>query len=500
MPKLETSFYSINNSVNKNIMNKFIIYISVYTLIIFLLLNEKIEAQDKRKNDSKDEKAPNIIILLADDLGYGDLGVYGHPTIHTPNLDRLAANGMKFTQFYAGAPVCSPSRAALLTGRLPVRSGMASSKEPIVFVPHSDGGLQSEEITIAEALKTQNYSTACIGKWHLGHSKPEYLPTRQGFDYFFGIPYSGSASPQENDFGIGAQGFPQMPLFQNEKIIEQPVDESTLTSRFTDETINFIKENKKNPFFIYLAYNYPHVKLHASERFSGKSSHGLYGDVVEEIDWSVGEIIKTLKELGIEENTFVFFTSDNGPWKTQELEGGSTGELRGEKGSTWEGGMRVPAIAYWPTRIEGGKTTQALGTVMDLFNTSLSLANVPIPNDRVIDGVDLSPVLFGEKKEVREEIFYYRGTELFAVRLGEWKAHFAIQEGYGEDVPRHLSRPLLYNLNWDPAEQYNFNITKEYNEIMQKILPVAYKQVKSVVQVKNQLNIFTNVDWTKQYK
>ncbi len=479
-------------------MKKIIFSIWLNILIIFLL-NYKVEAQDKRKNDAKEEKSPNIIILLADDLGYGDIGVYGHPTIHTPSIDKLAANGMKFTQFYAGAPVCSPSRAALLTGRLPVRSGMAN-KENGVVQPFTDGGLQPEEITIAEALKTKNYSTACIGKWHLGHNKPEYLPIRQGFDYFFGIPYSGDMAPTENDNFIGGQINPPMPLFRNEKIIEQPVDQSNLTERFTNESIKFIKENKDKPFFVYLAYNYPHVKLHASERFKGKSSRGLYGDVVEEIDWSVGEIIKTLKELGIEENTFVFFTSDNGPWKTQELEGGSSGELRGEKGSTWEGGMRVPAIAYWPTRIEGGKTTQALGTVMDLFNTSLSLAKVQIPNDRIIDGVDLSPVLFGEKEEVRQEIFYYRGTELFAVRLGEWKAHFAIQEGYGEDVPKYLSRPLLYNLNWDPGEQYNFNITKEYNEIMQKILPVAYKQVKSVVQVPNQLNIFTNVDWTKQYK
>lgn len=312
---------------------------------------------------SQVSEQPNIVIIFTDDLGYGDVGVYGHPTIRTPNLDRMAEEGMKFTQFYSGAPVCTPSRAALLTGRLPVRNGMMS-KELRVLFPFSAKGLAPEEITIAEALKDKGYATAAIGKWHLGQESP-YLPTDQGFDSYFGIPYS-------ND--MNHSGMPPIPLMQGEKIIEQPADQRTLTKRYTEHSLSFIQKNKDRPFFLYLAHTFPHIPLYASDEFRGASSRGLYGDVVEEIDWSTGQILNELKKQGLAKNTLVFFTSDNGPWLTEKQEGGSAGLLRNGKGTTWEGGMREPAIAWWPGTIQPGQVSQSLATTMDLFTTSLELA------------------------------------------------------------------------------------------------------------------------------
>ncbi len=254
---------------------------------------------------------PNVVILFADDLGYGDLGVYGHPTIRTPNLDRMAAEGMKFTQFYVGASVCTPSRAALLTGRLPLRSGMVNDRFRVIFPP-SEGGLPESEITLAEALKTKGYATACIGKWHLGH-RPEHLPTNQGFDQYFGLPYSNDMSPALTP-GSANRGDPPLPLLRGTETIEEEPDQRELTRRYTEEAIQFIRDNKDRPFFLYLPHTFPHVPLFASDAFEGKSPRGLYGDVVEELDWSTGQILTTLRDLGLAENTFVFFTSDNGPW------------------------------------------------------------------------------------------------------------------------------------------------------------------------------------------
>ena len=245
-----------------------------------------------------EERSPNIVILFADDLGYGDLGCYGHPSIRTPHLDRMAAQGMRSTQFYSAAEVCTPSRAALLTGRLPIRSGMAGDTRRVLF-PDSPGGLQDSEITLAEALKEKGYATACIGKWHLGH-RPQYLPTRHGFDHYFGLPYS-------NDMNSQRRGDPPVPLLRGEEIIEQPVTQETLTPRYTEEAVRFMREHQNEPFFVYLPYTFPHIPLHASDSFRGKSARGLYGDVVEEIDWSVGQILVALEELGLEENSLVFF-------------------------------------------------------------------------------------------------------------------------------------------------------------------------------------------------
>ena len=335
---------------------------------------------------------PNIVIIFADDLGYGDLGVYGHPSIRTPNLDRMAADGIRFTQFYSAASVCSPSRAALLTGRLPIRTGVNQ-----VLVPWSKGGLPQEEITIADALKRTGYATACVGKWHLGHLR-HHLPAHHGFDRYFGIPYS-------NDMSRATAGHPNFikrleehpgtqgtPLIRGEEIIETEPDQRQLTPRYTAEAIRFLRDSVRTqkPFFLYMPHTFPHTPLFASDRFRGKSARGLYGDVVEELDWSVGEIRRTIAELGVERNTLIVFTSDNGPWLIKKQEGGSAGLLRDGKGSTWEGGMREPFIACWPSRIPAGVVTQAFGTTMDLFPTALKLAGVPLPADRVYDGADLS--------------------------------------------------------------------------------------------------------------
>jgi len=415
---------------------------------------------------------PNFVILFADDLGYGDLRCYGHPTIRTPNLDRMAAEGMRFTQFYSAASVCTPSRAALLTGRLPIRSGMCSDKHRVLF-PGSPGGLPDSEITLAEALKTKGYATACIGKWHLGHL-PKYLPTRRGFDSYFGIPYSNDMKP--------------CPLMRNETVIEEPAEQETLTRRYTAEAVRFIKRSKDGPFFLYLPYTFPHVPLHASDKFLDTSPRGLYGDVVEELDWSVGVILDTLRELGLAERTFVFFTSDNGPWLIQKQNGGSAGLLRDGKGSTWEGGMREPGIAWWPGRIQAGVVTPALSCTMDLFTTCLSLAGVPVPTDRVIDGVDLSPVLFGTGPSPRKVMFYYRGTHLMAVRKGPWKAHFYTQDAYGRGARKRVRHdpPVLYQLEHDPSEKYN--VAAQHPEVIADIMKEVERHKATLKAAPSQLD------------
>lgn len=427
--------------------------------------------------ETSENKPLNFVVIFADDLGYGDLGIFGHPTINTPNLDRMAVEGQKWTNFYVGASVCTPSRAALLTGRLPLRSGMASNVVRVLH-PNSANGLPHAEITLAEQLKTAGYATGMVGKWHLGHKK-EYLPTTQGFDHYFGIPYSNDMDITrkltsfqdywnlwtEEYENLTSEDF-NVPLLRGTKQVERPADQTTITKRYTDEALKWMDDNKEKPFFMYLAYNLPHVPLIASNEFMGTSKRGLYGDVVEEIDHSVGQIMNMLKEQGLAENTIVFFTSDNGPWLPTELSGGSAGLLRDGKGSTWEGGFREPSIFWGPGNVKP-RVVMDMGTTMDVFTTFSNLAGVPNPDDREMDGMDLTPVLFGDADSPRKEMFYYRGRDLFAMRLGAYKAHFTTQEAYGGDGPIKHDPPLLYNVEEDPSER--FNIAEKHPEVIAQI-------------------------------
>jgi arylsulfatase A len=446
--------------------------LKLYHLILIFLFagNQAIAQQNGRQTG-----LPNVIVIFADDLGYGDLGCYGHPTIKTPHLDQMAREGMLLTQFYVGANVCTPSRAALLTGRLPVRYGLTGGRG--VFFPNSAGGLPENEITIARALKSKGYKSGIIGKWHLGHMS-QYLPTSHGFDYYFGLPYSNDMIPRPGS------DFPPLPLYRNDEIIERGVDQRQLTKRYTEEAIEFIRENRDGPFFLYYPNNFPHVPLYASEEFRGKSERGLYGDVVEELDWSVGQVLKTLKELKLEKNTLVIFTSDNGPWLQKKENGGSGGLLYEGKGSAYEGGMRVPAIAWWPGVIEAGQASTALATTMDLYPTILNLADVELPQDRKLDGMDILPVLKGEK-EVREVVYYYHRSELYAVRKGPWKAHFITRRSYSKEPPIIHEEPLLFHVEHDPSEQ--FNVSKKHPQIISELTEEFEKHKAGVTIVPTQL-------------
>ncbi|HEY1171632.1 MAG TPA: sulfatase [Verrucomicrobiae bacterium] len=434
--------------------------------------------------------SPNFIVIFCDDLGYGDLSCYGHPTIRTPHLDRMAAEGIRFTDFYASAPVCTPSRAGLLTGRYAVRSGMASSKRRVLF-PDSKGGLPSSEITIAKALKSKGYTTAAVGKWHLGHLPP-YLPTSHGFDSYYGIPYSNDMDRDNTKGPKGREAFLEpkseywnVPLMQNEKVVERPADQDTITRRYTVESVRYIRANKDKPFFLYLAHNLPHVPLFVGQEHRATSRRGLYGDVIEEIDWSVGQILETLRKEKLAENTFVFFTSDNGPWLLYDAHGGSAGLLREGKGSTWDGGQRVPGIAWWPGKIPAGKVEGGIASTLDLFPTILQLAGVGVPMDREIDGVDMAPLLFGKGKGNRDFFAYYRDVEVYAARLGRYKAHFSTKSSYGKDPVVTPEVPELYDLETDPGEQYN--IAAKHPQMIGQIRERVKQHERSIKTVENQL-------------
>ncbi len=442
-----------------------------------------------------DEAKPNFIVIFCDDLGYGDLSCYGHPTIHTPNLDRMAAEGQKWTSFYAGAPVCTPSRAALLTGRVPVRSGMMSDRRRVLF-PNSRGGLPESEVTIAELLKRAGYATAAIGKWHLGHL-PQYLPTAHGFDYYFGIPYSNDmdARPGFPNYLKRARLDPHylapveqfnVPLMEGTRIVERPADQYTLTRRYTERAIQFIREHRDQPFFVYLAHNMPHIPLFASRPFLRTSPRGLYGDVVREIDAGVGRILDVLHELNLARRTIVVFTSDNGPWLPFATHGGSAGPLRNGKGTTFEGGMRVPGIFWGPGYIRPG-VQMGMGSVLDLLPTFCRLAGVELPEGLTLDGYDLSEVLTGVVKESpRDRLFYWRQERLYAVRIGPWKAHFITEGSYGIGPKRaEHDPPLLYHLGSDPGERYD--VSQQHPEIVARARKVAAEHVQSIQAVVNQL-------------
>lgn len=438
--------------------------IKIFLLILFGFSIIKTNGFSQNNNQER----PNIIIVFTDDQGYGDLASYGNTEMDTPSTDRMADEGMRFTDFYVAAGVCTPSRAALLTGSYPKRVGLAHR----VLFPFSDTGLNPDEITIAELLKTQGYATAAVGKWHLGHHTT-FLPTRQGFDYYFGIPYSNDMG--HNDYDRLAPGFVSgpTPILRNEKVIETDPDQRNITRRYTDEAINFITDNRENPFFLYLAHSMPHVPIAASTHFKGKSEYGLYGDVIEEIDWGVGQILDHLERLQIDNNTIVIFTSDNGAqtwegdwgwiWTDDDLDGrttrgnitykhGSVGPLRGSKNSTWEGGMRVPFIIRWPGEIPAGTVSNEVATTMDMLPTIASIVGADLPDDRIIDGFDIWPILSGDPdaESPYEAFYYYRDNRLQAVRSGKWKLHVY--------RPNEGKVQLLYDLEADIGETTDVSI------------------------------------------
>lgn len=412
---------------------------------------------------------PNVIFIFTDDQGYNDLGCFGSPNIKTPHVDRMAAEGMRLTSFYSGASVCTPSRAALLTGCYPERVGNLG-----VLFPTSPVGLNPEETTLAEMLQQHGYATACFGKWHLGH-RQESLPSSHGFDEYFGIPYSNDMGVDPNmrlaeniewrngksieDFRTSAVKEP--PLMRDKVVIEWPADQSQLTKRYTEETIRFITEHADEPFFVYLPHTMPHVPLYVSGAFQGQSDAGLYGDAIEEIDWSVGEILRTLKELKIDEQTMVIYTSDNGPWdfkgddelrikgNTNRRVGGSADPLRGAKFSNWEGGFRVPCVMRWPTRIPTGSVCDEITATIDLLPTIAEFSGAPLPKDGVIDGKSIAALLEGKTDaKTPHETYFYRTK---AVRSGKWK----------------LIEGKLYDLHTDISE--STNLADENPEVVTKL-------------------------------
>lgn len=407
---------------------------------------------------------PNLIVINIDDLGYGDIGPFGSALNRTPHLDRMVAEGRKLTSFYA-APVCSPSRAALMTGSYPKRA----LPIPHVLFPAGSVGLHSDEITIAEVLRGAGYATACIGKWHLG-DQPPFLPTAQGFDYYFGIPYSNDMGPSidgiksnlgapipkdtrepgkpgENEVGIaGKYQQPPLPLLENNKVVGRvrQSEHQAIVQTFTDAAVKFVRENANQPFFLYLPHAAVHLPLYPGKEWVGKSNNGLYGDWVEEMDWSVGRVLDTLRELGIAERTVVIFTSDNGSTPR-----GSNAPLRGHKASTWEGGLRVPTIVWWPGKIPAGTSSDAITGMHDVLPTFAALAGSKPPADRKLDGIDVSGVWLGKEGAQGHEVFhYFRGFQLEAIRRGPWKLHF----GTAKNKAPHLA---LYHLESDIGEKNN---------------------------------------------
>ena len=415
-----------------------------------------------------DQPPPNIVIILADDLGYGDLGVYNSQSIRTPRLDRMAAEGVRLTEFYSVAPTCTPARAALLTGRYPRRSGMTR-----VIVAKEKWGLPASEILLPEVLQGQGYATTCIGKWHLGGRWP-YRPGKHGFDSYFGVLYS-------NDMSLLPWvKWPRLELWRDDKVIESPARVETLTRRYSEEAVAFIERNRNRPFFLYLPHTMPHTPVQPSPEFAGKSAHGPYGDVVEEIDWSTGQILDALRANGVEDNTLVVFTSDNGPWvaggNKKQIKGGSTGPLRGAKNTTWEGGVRVPFLARWPGRLPAGAVRTGIASLMDLFTTAVELAGGNAPRDRVIDGGDILPMLEGKQASAHDTIYYYFEQRVFAVRTGDWKLHFYKRELQPNGRPRNPERcnpPELYNLARDLGEQNN--VAAEHPDIVARLTETARK-------------------------
>ena len=399
-------------------------------------------------------RQPNIIIIFTDDQGYGDLSGYGSTTIASPNIDRIAAEGAKLTDFYVTCPVCSASRYGLLTGRYQVRSGFAD-----VLFPYSENGLRDDEVTIAEQLRKAGYATGIVGKWHQGWQS-QYLPLNHGFDFFFGLPYSndmfGGKQPKNRD------PYPPMPLYSNWRVVETDPDQRWLTRRYTDAASSFIRQHREEPFFLYLPHSMPHLPLNVSPYYAGSSTGGLYSDVIQELDWSVGQLLALLDELGLAEDTFVLYTSDNGPRV------GSAGPLRGRKGTTWEGGVREPCVVRFPGRIPPGTVLQEPAMTIDLLPTCCHLAGTSLP-DRVLDGIDLTDYLFqGTPINRGRPLFDHHGGKLKAVREGQWKLHLL----KADNDQRHVfNGPELYDLSQDLGE--TTNVAAQHPEVVARLRSAA---------------------------
>lgn len=415
------------------------------------------------------DRLPNIVIVYADDLGYADLECFGSPSADTPHLDQMAAQGRKFTSFYVAQAVCSASRAALLTGCYPNRIGIQGA-----LGPNATHGISSDELTIAELLKGRGYATAIYGKWHLGH-RPEFLPTRHGFDDYFGLPYSNDMWPRHP-----TAKFPDLPLIEGEKVIELNPDQSKLTTWYTERAVKFIEANKERPFFLYVPHAMPHVPLFVSEKYAGKSERGLYGDVIREIDWSVGQILQKLADLSLSENTLVIFTSDNGPWLSYGPHGGSARPLREGKGTAWEGGVRVPCLMRWPGKIAAGTECSEMAATIDLLPTIAKLVGAELP-PRKIDGLDICNLLLNDSAKTPHEVYlYYWGDGLHAIRSGKWKLHFPHNYVHvdlpGQDgQPGKLSQPktdqVLYDLESDIGELDD--VSSQYPDVVARLTALA---------------------------
>lgn len=437
----------------------------ILALLAVAIVPAFVQAQDKKR-------PPNVIIIYADDLGYADLGCFGAKKIKTPNLDRMAKQGTRFTSFYVAQAVCSASRAALMTGKYSNRAGILGA-----LGPASKTGLAREHTTIAEMLKTLGYATSMIGKWHLGHL-PEFLPTRRGFDEYYGLPYSNDMWPKHP-----TTKFPDLPMIEGEKVIAMNPDQTKLTTSYTERATQFITKNKDRPFFLYLAHSMPHVPLFVSDRHKGKSEAGMYGDVIMEIDWSVGQILDTLQKLGIDDDTLVIFTSDNGPWLSYGNHSGSAGVLREGKGTAWEGGVRVPFIARWPGRIPADKTQPEPAMTIDMLPTIARLTGAKLPAGK-LDGKDITPLLMSEAgaKSPHEAYFFYWNNELHGVRSGPWKLYFPrtyrTLEGSkagndGQPGPyKNVNAPLeLFHLDKDLSEKTN--VAEQHPDVVRRLEAVA---------------------------
>ena len=394
------------------------------------------------------DRPPNVIVILADDLGYGDLGCYGHEKFKTPRLDRMATEGIRLTQFNTPMPFCAPTRASLLTGRYPWRCGMNGNPAPDGGANADQMALPAAEVLLPQLLKGAGYATGMVGKWHLGHKRLETYPTRRGFDDYLGILYSNDMRPVQ--------------LIDGEKAIEYPLVQATLTQRYTERALSFIEQHKAEPFFLYFAHAMPHKPLAVSEKFYKKSGAGLYGDVLAELDDSVGQVLDKLRDLKLDEQTLVIFTSDNGPWF-----GGSTGGLRGMKSTSWEGGYRVPLIARWPGRIAAGKVNHSPTIMMDVFATTLAAANAPVPADRIIDGRNLLPHWAGSAPAPHDVIFGQHGEQFATVRDARWKLHLIVAK---ENVPRPAATKWL-----DPRGPDGVTILAPYEQFA----PIDYPGVST---------------------